>query len=169
MRRLERLGAWVRAAVLAGGMLAVAAPAGARSEAEIGYSREQAFSASLRYLRVDLGYEVTEKDADAAYLLFSFTDAELPGKSAHGSIEVVQRRRSVRLFVSLPELPSYREELLKRGLLDKLRAEYGEPPEPEPERPPAKKPEPEAPKEPPPEDAPGASRDGATRGMETPS
>lgn len=159
MRRFRRLGVWVRATVLASGMLVtvLVAPAGARSEAELGYSREQAFSASLRYLRVDLGYEVTEKDADAAYLLFSFSDAELPGKTAHGSIEVVQRKRSVRLFVSLPELPGYREELLKRGLLDKLRAEYGEPSEPEPERPPPKKAEPEPPKEPPPEDAPGAS------------
>jgi len=159
MRQFGRFGAWVRASVLASGLLAsvLAAPAQARSEAEIGYSREQAFSAALRYLRVDLGYEVTEKDADAAYLLFSFTDAELAGKTGHGSIEVVQRKRSVRLFVSLPELPGYREELLKRGLLDKLRAEYGEPSEPEPERPPAKKPEPEPPKETPPEDAPGTS------------
>jgi hypothetical protein len=156
MRRIGRFGVWVRATVLASGLLAtaLAAPAWARSEAEIGYSREQAFSAALRYLRVDLGYDVTEKDADAAYLLFSFADAELPGKTAHGSIEVVQRQRTVRLFVSLPELPSYREELLKRGLLDKLRTEYGEPSEPEPERPP-KKPEPEPPKEPP-EGAPGA-------------
>lgn len=166
MRRFGRSGVWVRAApwaasllargLLASGLLAalVAAPAAARSEAEIAYSREQAFSAALRYLRVDLGYEVTEKDADAAYLLFSFTDAELPGKTAHGSIEVVQRRRSVRLFVNLPELPSYREELLKRGLLDKLRTEYGEPSEPEPERPPSKKPEPGPPKDPPAEDGP---------------
>ena len=168
MRRLGSFGVWVRASVLASGMLATVLPgsAAARSEAEIGYSREQAFSASLRYLRVDLGYEVTEKDADAAYLLFSFTDAELPGKTAHGSIEVVQRKRSVRLFVSLPELPGYREELLKRGLLDKLRTEYGEPSETEPERPPPKKPEPEAPKEPPPEDAPSASRGIESRSLE---
>ena len=151
MPTFGRLGVWVRATVLAS---ALAAPAWARSEAEIGYSREQAFSAALRYLRVDLGYEVTEKDADAAYLLFSFTDAELAGKTAHGSIEVVQRQRTVRLFVSLPELPSFREEVLKRGLLDKLRTEYGEPSEAEPERPPPKKPDPERPKEPP-EDAPG--------------
>jgi hypothetical protein len=155
MPRFARWGVWVRATLLASGAwLSVAAPAWARSEAEIGYSREQAFSAALRYLRVDLGYEVTEKDPDAAYLLFSFTDAELAGKSAHGSIEVVQRQRTVRLFVSLPELPSYREEILKRGLLDKLRTEYGEPSEAEPERPPPKK-EPEPPKEPP-EAAPGA-------------
>ena len=118
-------------------------PAWARSEAEVRYTREQTFSAALRYLRVDLAYEVTEKDPEAAYLLFSFSDPELQRKSGHGSIEMVQRDKSVRLVVSLPELPSYREDLLKRGLLEKLRTEYGEPPAPppesrEPKKPPAK-------------------------------
>jgi hypothetical protein len=105
-------------------------PARARSEADVAYTREQTFSAALRYLRVDLAYEVTEKDSDAAYLLFTFSDPELQKKAAHGSIEVVQRERSVRLVVNLPELPSYREEVLKRGLLQKLHTEYGEPPPP---------------------------------------
>jgi hypothetical protein len=127
-------------------MLALTASpsAWARSEVEVGYSRVQVFSAALRYLRVDLGYEVTEKDADAAYLLFNFTDPELQKKTAHGSIEVVQRTHTVRLLVSLPDLPSYREDVLKRGLLDKLRTEYGEPaPEENPDKPPAKKPDPD--------------------------
>jgi hypothetical protein len=135
-------------------LLGLVRPAKARSEIEIPYTREQTFSGALRYLRVDLSYEVTEKDAKAAYLLFSFTDPELQKKSGHGSIEVVQRERTVRLSVNLPELPSYREELLQRGLLDKLREEYGEPPAapppPDPKKPPAdsKKP-PEDPKKPP--------------------
>jgi hypothetical protein len=127
-------------------------PAQARSEAEVGYTREQTFSAALRYLRVDLAYEVTEKDPDAAYLLFTFTDPELQKKAAHGSIEVVQRDRRVRLVVSLPELPSYREDVLKRGLLEKLHAEYGEPPAggggEEPKKP-APKPDEPAPEPPP--------------------
>lgn len=126
-------------------------PALARSEAELTYTREQTFSAALRYLRVDLAYEVTEKDAEAAYLLFSFSAPELNQKTARGSIEVVQRERSVRLFVNLPQLPSYHEEVLKRGLIEKLRVEYGEPPaaaEPrKPDKAPAKKPAAE-PKEP---------------------
>jgi hypothetical protein len=125
----------------------------ARSEAEVGYTREQTFSAALRYLRVDLAYEVTEKDPDAAYLLFNFADPELGRKPGHGSIELVQRERGVRIMVNLPDLPSYREELLKRGLLDKLRTEYGEPSnEPPPQKPPSKKRDPE-PKDPAP-DAP---------------
>ena len=121
-------------------------PALARSEAELTYTREQTFSAALRYLRVDLAYEVTEKDAEAAYLLFSFSAPELNQKTARGSIEVVQRERTVRLFVNLPQLPSYHEEVLKRGLIEKLRVEYGEPPAPAPRKPekaPSKKPAPE--------------------------
>lgn len=112
------------------GLLALssARPAGARSEADIAYTREQTFSAALRYLRVDLAYEVTEKDSDAAYLLFSFPAPELEDENANGSIEVVQTDHSVKLLVSLPQLPSYHEEVLKRGLLQKLRKEYGEPP-----------------------------------------
>jgi hypothetical protein len=132
--------------------LELAGAAWARSEVEVGYTREQAFSAALRYLRVDLGYEVIEKDPDAAYLLFSFADPELARKTGRGSIEVVQRERSVRVLVNLPDLPSYREEVLKRGLLDKLRTEYGEPTGEPPREKPSKKPEPKP--EEPPSDAP---------------
>jgi hypothetical protein len=144
---------WLGAAGAALALVTAAGAAAARSEADVGYTREQAFSAALRYLRVDLAYEVTEKDPDAAYVLFNFEAPELQNKVAHGSIEVIQRQRMVRVSVNLPELPSYREEVLKRGLLEKLRTEYGEPsaPEPPPEKAPPKKPEgdPKDPKEPP--------------------
>lgn len=99
----------------------------ARTEAAVPYTRAQTFSAALRYLRVDLGYEVTEKDPDAAYLLFSYTTSERKTEGARGAIEVVQREHGVRVFVSLPQLPSYHEEVLKQGLVRKLVAEYGEP------------------------------------------
>jgi hypothetical protein len=143
---VKRLGCMFPALAL----LTVASPVWARAEAEVGYTREQVFSAALRYLRVDLAYEVTEKDPDAAYLLFSFAAPELARKVARGSIEVIQRQRTVRLLINLPELPTYREEVLKGGLLEKLRTEYGEPSTPEepPEKAPPKKPERE-PKEPP--------------------
>ena len=93
--------------------------------------------------------ETVDTDSDHIPLLDDAIDhaPELERKTAHGSIELVQRQRSVRVLVNLPELPIYREEVLKRGLLDKLRTEYGEPPADDPERPPQKKPEGE-PKEP---------------------
>lgn len=105
-----------------------AGTASARSEAEVLYTQQQTFSAALRYLRVDLAYEVTEKDPDAAYLLFTIAPPTRNEEPARGSIEVVQRDRSVRVLVSLPKLPGYQEDLIKRGLLQKLQSEYGEPP-----------------------------------------
>lgn len=101
--------------------------AGARTEVAVPYTRAQTFSAALRYLRVDLGYEVTEKDPDAAYLLFSYASSDRKAEGSRGAIEVVQREQGVRVFVSLPQLPSYHEEVLKQGLVRKLVAEYGEP------------------------------------------
>jgi hypothetical protein len=114
----------------------------ARAEAEVQYSKAQTFSSALRYLRVDLGYTVTEKDADAAYLMFEFPRGDQK-KQAYGSIEIVQTREAVKLVVRLPDLPEYRERVLTDGLLDKLRSELGEPPtkKPEPE------PKPKAPKD----------------------
>jgi hypothetical protein len=121
----------------------------ARTEAAVPYTRAQTFSAALRYLRVDLGYEVTEKDPEAAYLLFSYASSDRKAEASRGAIEVVQREHGVRVFVSLPQLPSYHEEVLKQGLVRKLAAEYGDPGRdtPAPER---KKPKPDeaAPKEP---------------------
>jgi hypothetical protein len=137
--------------------------ASARTLAEVPYTRAQTFSAALRYLRVDLGYEVTEKDADAAYLLFAYTTSDRKSEGARGAIEVIQREHGVRVFVSLPQLPSYHEEVLKQGLVRKLVAEYGEP-EKEREKPPAPdrnkpdKSEPPPPSEPP-KDEPAPPRD----------
>lgn len=96
-------------------------------DTQSGYTKHQTYNGALRYLRVDLGYEVTEKDPEAAYLLFRFFSA---GKktATNGSIEIVEQRDSVRLYVRVPDLPRYQEELLSEGLVRKLREEYGEPP-----------------------------------------
>jgi hypothetical protein len=117
--------------------------ASARSEAEVLYTQQQTFSAALRYLRVDLAYEVTEKDPDAAYLLFTIAPPSKNEEPARGSIEVVQRDDSVRVLVSLPKLPGYQEDLIKRGLLQKLQSEYGEPPRRKKPRDPESEPKPE--------------------------
>jgi hypothetical protein len=114
----------------------------ARSEAEARYTKAQTFSAALRYLRVDLAYEVLEKDADAAYLIFKYA---APGQrqTSTGTMEIVASGDRVRIYVKLPKLPEYHERVLRDGLLRKLREEYGEPPapSPKPEAPPGKRPE----------------------------
>ena len=53
--------------------LTVAAPADARVDASSPYTKAQTYSGALRYVRVGLGYEIVEKDPDAAYLIFKYT------------------------------------------------------------------------------------------------
>jgi hypothetical protein len=107
--------------------LLCAGGAAARVEARSDYTKTQTFSAALRYLRVDLGYDVVEKDPDAGYLLFRYA---APGRreATSGNIEVVETKGDVRVFVQLPEMPEYHERLLRDGLMKKLRDEYGAPP-----------------------------------------
>ncbi len=127
-------------------LFAVAAPAAvadARVDAGSSYTKAQTYSGALRYLRVDLGYEVVEKDPDAAYLIFKYT---APGGSktsaVTGTLEVIEATGGVRLFVNLPRMPEYYERVFRDGLMKKLRDEYGAPavaPKKSAEKPPAEK------------------------------
>jgi hypothetical protein len=120
-----RSGATLASAVLVALTLSVSA--GANVETETAYTKSQTYNAALRYLRVDLGYEVIEKDPDAAYLLFRFA-AQSKKAPSNGAIEIVDQKAGVRVYVRLPELPHYQEQMLSDGLFQKLRSEYGEPP-----------------------------------------
>lgn len=119
-------------------MLALsAASASASVETRSAYTKLQTYNAALRYLRVDLSYKVTEKDADAAYLLFEFVP-EGRKKETNGAIEIIERKDDVLVYVRLPDLPRYQEEMMSDGLFRKLRTEYGDPPrreDPPPEKP----------------------------------
>jgi len=117
--------------------LAFAPPCHASVETDSAYTKAQTYHAALRYLRVDLSYEVVERDPDAAYLLFRFVPTGRKAPS-NGSIEIVERKSGVRLLVRLPELPRYQEQVLSEGLMRKLEGEYGEPPRRD-EPPPGKK------------------------------
>jgi hypothetical protein len=136
---------WVKSVSVALTCLALIMPspvAHARVDASPGYSKAQTYSGALRYVRVDLGYEVVEKDPDAAYLIFKYVPSG-GGKASivTGTLEVVDTGGSVRLFVSLPRMPEYHERVFRDGLLKKLREEYGAPP-PLPKKP-AEKPAPD--------------------------
>ena len=140
MRR-PKLSALVLAGVfLALGLLCTQS-ATARVGGESVYSKQQTYSGALRYLRVDLGYEVTERDPDAAYLIFRY---QLPGQtkgSATGTVEIVDANGHVKLFVQIPTMPEYHERVLRDGLVRKLHDEYGDPPPKALPAPPEKKPE----------------------------
>jgi hypothetical protein len=104
--------------------LSIATPSAATLRVELPYTRQQVFSCALRYLRVELGSEITEKDAEAAYLLFLYQAADARGTSP-GAVEMVERGASTTLVVRLPRLPAYHETLLKDGLVRKLQEDYG--------------------------------------------
>jgi hypothetical protein len=109
------------------------------------YSKAQTYSCALRYLRVDLGYEVVERDPDAAYLIFHYQPPGQNKSNATGTVEIVDADGKVKLFVQIPSMPEYHERVLRDGLVRKLHDEYGEPPhKPAPPPPPQKKPEADA-------------------------
>jgi hypothetical protein len=137
-RNLRALGL---AGVLTAALLCFAAEATARVGGDSQYSKQQTYSGALRYLRVDLGFEVVERDPDAAYLIFRY---QLPGQSkatATGTVEIVDAEGHVKLFVQIPSMPEYHERVLRDGLIRKLHDEYGTPARKAPPPPPEKKPE----------------------------
>lgn len=120
---------WIRLGLVLGG-LSLAAPAVARVDGNSAYSKAQTYSGALRYVRVDLGYEIVEKDPEAAYLIFKYVaPGQTKNNAVTGTLEVVEASGGVRLFVSLPRMPEYHERVLRDGLLKKLRDEYGSPPQ----------------------------------------
>lgn len=119
---------WVRKLV---GLLALGLavftprPAAAEQTDRVAYSQQQVYSAAVRYLRIDLRYEITERDPEAAYLLFEYQPLGQKG-TRFGAVEIVKLQQGVRLAVRMPEQPSYQETMLRDGLVKKLRADYGE-------------------------------------------
>lgn len=116
--------------VLGVATLLVVGRARARVEADSGYTKLQTYSGALRYLRVDLGYEVVEKDPDAAYLIFRYAPNRTTKDPPTGTVEIVATDSRVKVFVQIPRMPEYHERVLRDGLLKKLREEYGVPPPP---------------------------------------
>jgi hypothetical protein len=106
----------------------VALTADARVDGGSSYSKAQTYSGALRYVRVDMGYEVVEKDPDAAYLIFKYlAPGGGKGNTVTGTLEVIEATGGVRVFVSLPRMPEYYERVFRDGLMKKLRDEYGAP------------------------------------------
>jgi hypothetical protein len=119
------------------GMVALffARGADAKVEVDSDYSKTQTYNGALRYLRVDLGYEILEKDVEAGYILFRFEPSRNQSPK-NGSLEVIETKDRVKVVISLPQLPSYHETSLRDGLLKKLRTELGEPPKKKKDPPP---------------------------------
>ena len=115
-------------------LLLMVAPGGAaaKSEKTVAYAAAKVFPAAVRFLRVDEGVTITEKDADAGYVMFELAQ---DGKTFPGALELVvtesSGRAAVRLVLRIEDRPSYVEVAMLERLERKLRAELGsEPPVP---------------------------------------
>ena len=101
----------------------------ARSQRNLAYRGEIAWTTAVRLLRVDMGFTLDERDSDARFVLFQYNDGE---HRFPGSLEIVERqledgRLGVRVIVSVPAMPSYVELHLIDRLERKLRDEVGPP------------------------------------------
>lgn len=109
----------------------VAARAQAKTHVEVPYTLKEVYSAAARFVRIDRGCQITDRDPDAAFLTFECKDDE---RIKRGALELMvvqvqgQPGKSVRVQVGLGDDPHYMElrflELFER----KLRQELGNPP-----------------------------------------
>lgn len=119
----------VAAAVLALGVLAWAEPAHAKALYDSRYTYEQTFGTTLRLVKVDLGLEVTESNAEWGYLLFVYTDPESGKRENRSSFSFVRGTKEVQVSLQVPDMPSYHEQHILDRLKKKLEEEHGAPPE----------------------------------------
>jgi hypothetical protein len=127
-----------------------ASPAFARSEKTLAYPRTEAWSTAVRWVRVDEGLKVVEKDAEAGYVLFEIHEDK---KTFRGSLEVIEtvvdHRHVIRFVIAIEDRPSWVEIEMLNRLERKLRTELGEPaPAPTPKQDAPKK-DPDRPADPP--------------------
>src|SRR5262245_60723958 len=95
-------------------LLLAASSAHARSEKTLAYPREPAWQTAVRFIRVDAGLKVIEKDAEAGYVLFELREDK---KTFRGSLELIEvvkdNRKLVRFVMTIEDRPQWVEvELL---------------------------------------------------------
>jgi len=113
----------------------------ARATSDLPYSVGDVYSAAVRFVRIDKGCKLVERDADAAFVTFECKEDE---RTKRGSFEIfrapVDGRDGARVQLALGDDPHYLElrwlELLER----KLKEERGTPPPAAPPPPATKKP-----------------------------
>lgn len=120
------------------------------------YPFDVVWPTAIRYLRVDRGYSIVDRDEEAGYLLFEFPVGR-EGKGT-GSLEAFKTtddagRPSVNLQVSTDAGPSHLPTTIVDGIGSKVKAERGQP------APPPKKDPPAPPKKPPKDEDDGEDGD----------
>ncbi|MEM9490611.1 MAG: hypothetical protein AAGC55_15805 [Myxococcota bacterium] len=121
------------------GLIAWPGQASAKSQRVVSYSFEQVWPTALRFLRIDEGLEIIERDAEAGYVMFELSEEN---KRFRGALELVrvtddEGRSAVRLLLRIEDRPSYMELGILSRLERKLREELGAPRDPPPPQRPA--------------------------------
>jgi hypothetical protein len=109
-------------------------PAAASTKKEASYAFDKAWPAAVRFLRIDEGLSIVEKDRDTGYVLFELSEEQ---KTFRGALEMVQivdpdGRPSVRLVLRIEDRPAYMEKGILERMVRKFRTELGPPADPPP-------------------------------------
>ena len=105
----------------------------------LSYPLEQVWPTAIRYLRIDRGFTVTDRDAEAGYMLFEFALDD--GRIGSGSVEMFATddssgRPSVSVAVNTDAGPVHMPHAILDGLAAKVRSERGQPAAPPKHEPP---------------------------------
>jgi hypothetical protein len=118
-------------AIVVGVVLALPTMSAARTDRELTYRENEIWHSAIRFLRVDSGFKILEKDRDAGYVLFEYKDG---ATTCTASLEMVSTARDNKLFVrtriQIESQPRYVEAVLIDRFVRKLKDEYGDPPPP---------------------------------------
>jgi hypothetical protein len=132
---------WLLLTTLAAAMT-VEGVAWARSTSVLPYPSAEVWPTAVRFVRVDRGCSIKEKDEESGYVLFEMVEG---GKTYQASLELAratddQGRDATRVVFSIPDLPRHYEVVLLDKLSLKVREERGAPaPPPPPRKPPAER------------------------------
>jgi hypothetical protein len=110
----------------------------------LSYPIDQVWPTTIRYLRLDRGFAVTDRDEEAGYMMFEFPLES--GATGNGSLEMfatedASGRASVSIAVNTGSGPVHLPHSILDGIAAKVRAERGQPiapPKPEEPAPPPK-------------------------------
>src|SRR5579872_7372019 len=119
---LPRPGRAGLAALVAAGLLWLAGTAAARSSATWYYPLVDVYSTAVRFIRIDRGCAITDRDPQAAYLMFECKDGS---KVRRGALELFRSGEAVRAQLTLADEPSYMEAHFLDQLGQKLKDERG--------------------------------------------
>jgi len=118
----------MRRLLIALALCATSTPALARSQKTLAYPKPESFAAAVRFIRVDEGLKMIEKDSDAGYVLFELHEEKKTFRGSLEFIDVVQDgRHAVRFVMTIEDRPEWQEMAMLNRLESKLRSELGAP------------------------------------------